>query len=413
MIRNYFKIAWKVLLRRKFFTFVSLFGISFTLMVLMVVIALWDHTFGPTTPQLKVKNMLWINTLQLIGEKNTRTSPPSYSFLQDYVKSLKTPKAVTLFSKPIIKSAYRDTKAIEVQVNYTDETFWEVYDFSLLEGKFYGKRILENAEPVVVISERISKEFFDGTTAVGENLTLDDERYRVLGVVEDISELLGHLGKDVWMPHAVVPHKTSDLGVFGDYRAAVLAHSRQDFASIKAELHQVLQHSEMPVPKRFYSISCPLSSIEEIPIRAILGMESVENAGEIMYAVLFGGMLLFMTLPTVNLLNINVNRISERATEIGVRRAFGATKFMLIGQFITENILLTLIGGSIGGGLSFIVLDILTRSGIMPYAHFTLNRRLFVYYLLLSTFFGLFSGVYPAYKMSKVHPVEALTGGKV
>jgi putative ABC transport system permease protein len=119
-------------------------------------------------------------------------------------------------------------------------------------------------------------------------------------------------------------------------------------------------------------------------------------------------MILFMLLPTVNLININLSRILERSSEIGVRKAFGASSRTLIGQFVAENILLTLIGGLIGFVTSFLVLQVITRSGLIQYAQFHVNYRIFLYGLLTALFFGVFSGVYPAYRMSRLHPVEAL-----
>ena len=89
--------------------------------------------------------------------------------------------------------------------------------------------------------------------------------------------------------------------------------------------------------------------------------------------------LLFMLLPTVNLVNINISRIMERASEIGVRKAFGAPARTLVGQFLVENILLTLVGGLVGFVLSFFVLRALNQSGMFRYAQFTLNPRVFVY----------------------------------
>jgi putative ABC transport system permease protein len=126
---------------------------------------------------------------------------------------------------------------------------------------------------------------------------------------------------------------------------------------------------------------------------------------------LLGLALLFMVLPTVNLINLNVSRILERASEIGVRKAFGASSWTLVGQFVVENVLLTLIGGLIGLALSLIVLRLVNQSGWIPYADFQMNYRIFLYGLALAVFFGLFSGVYPAWKMSRLNPVEALKGG--
>src|SRR5256885_1583041 len=69
-------------------------------------------------------------------------------------------------------------------------------------------------------------------------------------------------------------------------------------------------------------------------------------------AIIAAVALLFMALPTLNLVNLNVSRILERASEIGVRKAFGASSRALLGQFLVENVVLTLIGGALGLALS-------------------------------------------------------------
>ena len=122
-------------------------------------------------------------------------------------------------------------------------------------------------------------------------------------------------------------------------------------------------------------------------------------------------MVLFMILPTLNLVNININRIMDRYSEIGIRKSFGASTITLLGQFIVENVFLTLVGGIIGLILTGIVLALFNSTDIIPYANFTLNFRIFGYALLITLFFGLFSGVYPAWRMSRLKPVDALQGG--
>ena len=120
---------------------------------------------------------------------------------------------------------------------------------------------------------------------------------------------------------------------------------------------------------------------------------------------------MFTALPTLNLVNLNISRILERASEIGVRKAFGASSRALLGQFLVENLVLTLIGGALGLALAAIALEIVNRSGVIPYAQFALNLRIFAYAMAITVFFGVWSGVAPAWKMSRLRPVEALNGG--
>jgi putative ABC transport system permease protein len=122
------------------------------------------------------------------------------------------------------------------------------------------------------------------------------------------------------------------------------------------------------------------------------------------------GAALFMLLPAVNLINLNTSRILERASEIGVRKAFGASSWTLVGQFIVENLVLTLVGAAVGFLLAAWLLGVVNGSGLIQYAELRLNYRIFLWGVVLAVAFGLLSGVYPAWRMSRLHPVQALKG---
>ncbi len=123
-------------------------------------------------------------------------------------------------------------------------------------------------------------------------------------------------------------------------------------------------------------------------------------------------MLLFMMLPTLNLININTSRIMERASEIGIRKAFGASTSTLTVQFIIENIILTFIGGAIGLIIAFVALNIIESSGIIPHAELNINYKVFLAAIALCLIFGFLSGVLPAFRMSRLQVVQAIKGGE-
>jgi putative ABC transport system permease protein len=121
-------------------------------------------------------------------------------------------------------------------------------------------------------------------------------------------------------------------------------------------------------------------------------------------------MALFMLLPTINLININVSRIFERSSEIGVRKAFGASSRVLVAQFVLENIVLCVVGGALGLLGAMGVIAWVNASGWIPYADFQINWRILLYAAAITLFFGCLSGAYPAWRMSRLHPVYALRG---
>ena len=130
--------------------------------------------------------------------------------------------------------------------------------------------------------------------------------------------------------------------------------------------------------------------------------------------------LAFILLPAINLMALNFARIRERGEEIAVRKSFGASSAILRGQFIFENVLLTLVGGIIGILLSFIIvatlgntLTIPVKAGTIVPMSFSFDFLVFGITLGVCLLFGFLSGALPALRMSRMKPVKYLKGGEL
>ena len=108
MIKNYIKIAMKVLLRRKFYTFISLFAISFTLVVLMVAAAIIDHAFAPMPPEVRLDRTLGVFYMQMRGPNSTWSGNPGYGFLNKYARNLPNVELFSIFSEQQSVTSYKD-----------------------------------------------------------------------------------------------------------------------------------------------------------------------------------------------------------------------------------------------------------------------------------------------------------------
>ena len=415
MIRNYLKVALMVLARRKFFTFISLFGISITMIVLLVVAAFFDHSFAPHYPESRSERMLGIYRLTMRGAENTQSSDPGYGFLDRYARPLsKLPgvEKVSILSSVQTAASYVGGKKIESQLRRTDGEFWQIMDFDFLEGSPFSVEDELGARFVAVINEATRGRFFGGQPAVGKIIEVDGQRFRVVGVVRDVSQLRFSSYSDVWVPISTSKSSSYREQWMSGFSALILARDRADLPAIKAEFQALLRQAErhLPDPKRFKTLATGADTLFEGTVRMFGPGETDERRPETVKAVLFLLMLLFMLLPTLNLVNINLSRILDRASEIGVRKAFGASSRTLVGQFVVENLVLTLLGALAGLLLAVPVLAAINKSGFLPYAQLALNYRIFLYGLAMAVFFGVLSGVYPAWRMSKLHPVQALRG---
>jgi len=425
MLANYLKIAVKVLLRRKFFTAISLFGISFTLVVLMVATAILDHVVAPLAPETRQDRTLGVYDAHMIGEHSHWYTQPGFALLDRYVRNLPGVERMSVFSSPGLVSSYLNGSRIQSSLKRTDGEFWRILDFEFLEGGPFSPDDVEKARFVAVINATTRRRFFGDALALGRTIEADGQRFQVVGVVPDVPELRTVPFADVWVPLTTAKSDSYRRELMGGFAAIFLAGSSADFPLIKEEFRGRLKTVELP--RDFQQVfAVPRTPLEHAASRlgneadqifhargSLLGSLGRET-GDISLARFWAAAglltLLFMLLPTLNLVNLSVSRILERASEIGVRKAFGASSRTLVGQFVVENVVLTLVGGVVGFVLSRLVLEALGVSGLLTYTRLSLNGRVFLYGLALAAFFGVLSGAYPAWRMSRLHPVEALKG---
>ncbi len=238
MLKNYLKVALKVLARRKFFTFISLFGICVTLLVLMVVSAIVDHSFAPHSPETRSDRTLGIYHLSMKGPESNQSSPPGYGFLDRYARRLAALPEVERFS--IVSSrqtavTYLGGQKIESELRRTDGEFWRILDFEFLEGGPFAPEAERNARFVAVINEATRRRFFGRQPALGRTIEVDGQRFRVVGVVRDVPALRNNSFADVWVPISTTKSGSYKEQWMSGFQALILARSRAGLPAIKAE----------------------------------------------------------------------------------------------------------------------------------------------------------------------------------
>lgn len=411
MLKNYFKIAIAVFKRRKFFTFISLFGISFTLTILIVITSLLQHLFGSTYPEANRERSLYIEVIKEKADNgDTRNNVPSFYFLNTYMKPMKTPVKKAICSHYVTTMSILKNKKMTLNVKYTNGDYWDVMEYKFLEGKSYDAKHIEHGDKVAVITENTRKAYFGELGfVVGKYIESDHEQYKVIGVVKDVAASMMLTYADMYVPFTANGSYRNDKGIQGyknPYHAILLAESKEDIPKIQSEYASII--AKLPILDKYYTKIFSVADPYLVIFTREIAGDNENNGLSKFYSIAFLILSVFILLPILNLINMNTSRVMERASEIGVRKAFGASSNTLVIQFLVENILLTFMGGIISILLSYLIIYVSNSVELVPHAVFTIEWSILLYSLLTFFLFGILSGVYPAWRMSRMNVVHAL-----
>ena len=410
MFRNYLLTAWKVFLRRKLFTAINLLCIVLTLVVLMVVTALLQNAFYPSGVEGKSERMVQMVMMQSSNaeRQGRRIGLFGYKIVEQYLKPMKGVEAVSASMLPQSVAVYQPGRVSEVLLRRTDAEYWRILDFHVVSGRIIGADDVEQGRFVAVLNLSTARKLFPGQPYLNQKILVDGQTFTVIGVVEDALQVNAYA--DAWVPTTTLASTDYKGQEYGNFTVMILARTAADLPAVKRDIVRIAKTVKYDDPNLFNVAQFWGDSKLELFART-LSNSTAEDAGAPKFvATIVALMLLFMALPALNLINLNVGRILERSGEIGVRKAFGATSRQLVAQLVLENVLLCLIGGAIGLVCAAGALWWLEGSGLIPYLKVELNLAVFGYGLLLTLVFGVLSGVIPAWKMSRLDPVRALKG---
>ena len=224
MLKNYLKLAWKVLLRRKFFTFISLFGIAFTLVVLTLVTALLDHVVAAYPPETNHaphrRDLLRVTARRALRAgmdwPATRCSTSTRANLPNVEQMAVASMAGGVFS-------YLNGQRLKSYLKRTDGAFWQILDFQFLEGGPYTERRRRATSGWSPSStRRRASDSSAGSRALGRTIEADGQRFTVVGVVPDVPILRIVPFADIWVPHTTAKSDSYTREYVGNFMGILL-----------------------------------------------------------------------------------------------------------------------------------------------------------------------------------------------
>jgi len=419
MIKNYFKTFLKVAGQNKLFTFLSLFGISMTIMFIMIFSMTIEKITSGSGPEKDLKKILFTEEIKTTNKRGGMTmSALGRNLCEQHLKNVKNADVISMYSGTIWEFIL-DGKHQSKIVSKTDAEYWNVFNFKFLQGRPYTKDEVAKGENLLVIT-RSSKELLFGSddNVLGKTVQYTALSLVIIGVIEDPPAATQNAYGDLFLPYTLFKDYNAYSSYTGGFKVAYKANSSKQLNPIRNEVHELMARIDVADTSQSIFLSGPFTQLEKMMAGDDFSPESYSRGKSLFKYLMFA--LAFLLLPAVNLMALNFARIHERGEEIAVRKSFGAPSRVLRGQFLFENMLMTIAGGIIGILLSYLVIIFLGESlsigttmlHSIPLS-FSFNYIVFVAALISCLVFGLLSGYLPAVRLSRMKPAVYLKGGEL
>jgi putative ABC transport system permease protein len=408
------RLGIKTLLLHKLRSLLTMLGVVFGVGSVIAMLAVGEGASREALEQIRKlgsQNIL-IDAMKAAREEHAagaRVRMSIYGLLYEDVPRIRELPSVrqAVPAKIVRKAGRLGARSLDLRVVGTTPGWFELVRRPVLAGRTLLQRDEDARGNVVVLTEHGARRLLATESALGEALQIGGEAFEVVGIVRNESESGGTLQTpdrdvDAYIPLPVARER------FGDVFTQRSAGSR---TRELVELHQVIVEVDAigNVERTAQAVEAMLRRFHKrvdyrlsIPLALLRQAEATKRTFNIVLGSIAGISLL---VGGIGIMNIMLASVTERTREIGIRRAIGAKRRQIVGQFLVETVVLSTAGGLIGVGMGLLIPWLISRLAGMP-------TVVPLYSLLLSLGIsmavGIVFGIYPAVRAARLDPIVAL-----
>ncbi|MCA2001216.1 MAG: ABC transporter permease [Chloroflexi bacterium] len=398
------RIAWEAMLKNKVRSFLTMLGIIIGVAAVIVMVAISAGTEAAIQEQITSlgSNLIFVQGSMRRGGPG---QPPSGGLVFDDAAAIQegvsgvTSVAVEQNASANVK--YGDVTLESVSILGTTSGFLSVRDMKLADGRYFTDKEIERKQKVVVLGSALAEELFGGADPINQVVTVGATKMTVIGVMEE-KGAVGNVSYDsyVFMPISVVFQKFTPsmfARIMGDSIRMIYVEvdPQKDMEEITSQIELLLaKRHDVTLDEADFTVTTQQDIIST--------RESTTAAFRSLLAWVAGVSLI---VGGIGIMNIMLVSVTERTREIGIRQSVGATPNDIRLQFLTEALMLSVVGGligivvGVGGSYVFGAVSDM-RTAVQPSS------------ILLafgsSAAVGAFFGYYPANQAAQLDPIEAL-----
>ena len=426
MWRNFFTVALRNISKNKVFTLINVSGLAIGLAssILILLFIIREVSFDRFHENRQRIYRLYIDGN--IGDQSFRGAWTSMVMAQTFAAEIPEIEKFVRFDVFSQRLIWSDgEKHIEDHFLYADSSISDIFTLRFIRGDPFTALTLPHS---IVITEEKAKLYFGDSDPIGQHLMVNDDQYtfHVTGVIEALPEN-SHFFADFMASMSTLEWQGNATWFKNSIFSYVLLQEGSDPEEVEKEMAKVLIKHIRPELRTVLGVGPeewveagnkygvylqPLLQIHLQPDIEV-GMDTCfRPVNDRLYIHIFGLVALFiLVIASINFMNLSTARAASRAREIGLRKAAGSTRSLLVNQFLTESVILSFIALAIALILVELsmpwfnhAMDLNLRIESMKYGYFP------PLVLLLTLMVGLISGAYPAFYLSRFKPIEGIKG---
>ncbi|CAK7085188.1 ABC transporter permease [Bacteroides sp.] len=343
--------AFTILKQNPLLSTISILGTAFAITMIMAIVITWQTKYADLEPEVNRSRCLYFSGMHMYDkekEGNQNYSNPSAAFMKECVQSVPEVEHCTAFTTADLSlaSLADGSNRVKVDAMQTDPGFWKVFSMHFLAGRGLSEADRAGNSKAVVVCASVARKLFGSTEVVGQEFLLNRELARIVGVVKDVSVTAKDAYAQVWGMYSTDELRvTNARSYLGGMQIAALARTPDDFPAIRQGIAKQVERVNAGLGNKQIDIM-------EQPDNIVAHVNHVwANVGPdltmlyLQYAI---ALFIILLVPSLNLCGLSNSRMQQRIAELGVRKAFGGTKSVLVRQILNENLMLTLLGGVVG-----------------------------------------------------------------